>query len=87
MLNLAKYGAVAALAGGLGIAATEPASAWGYGYNCGDGCGYGYGAFGPYAYGSYPYYGNYGYRPFYRPYRHHFYGYDGPRGFYRHWGW
>jgi hypothetical protein len=54
MLNLAKYAAVAALAGGLGIAAAEPASAWGYGYNCGDGCGYGYGAFGPNAYGFYP---------------------------------
>jgi hypothetical protein len=65
MLNLAKYAAVAALAGGLGIVATEPASAWGYGYNCGDGCGYGYGAFGPYPYGYY------GYRPHYR---HHFYG-------------
>ena len=71
MLNLAKHAAVAALAGGLGIAAAEPASAWG---------GYGYG--GPYAYGdSYPYYG---YRHFYR---HRYYGFYGPRRFYRHWGW
>jgi hypothetical protein len=31
--DLGKYAAVAALAGGLGIAATGPASAWGgYGY-------------------------------------------------------
>jgi hypothetical protein len=71
MLNLARYAAVAALAGGLGIAATVPASAWG---------GYGYG--GPYGYGySYP---DYAYRPFYR---HHYYGFYGPRRFYRHWGW
>jgi hypothetical protein len=83
MLSLAKYGAVAALAGGLGIAATEPASAWGYGYNCADGCGYGYGAFGPYSSGFYPY-GYYGYRPFYP---RHYYGFYGPRRFYRHWGW
>jgi hypothetical protein len=63
MLNLAKYAAVAALAVGLGIAATQPASAWftlwggysGWGYSCGDGCGYGYGAFGPFPYGPYPY--------------------------------
>jgi hypothetical protein len=57
MLNLAKYAAVAALAAGLGVAATKPASAWGYiwGYSCGDGCGYGYGAFGPFPYGFYPY--------------------------------
>jgi hypothetical protein len=62
MLNLAKYAAVAALAVGLGIAATKPASAgdlnwWftGWGYACGDGCGYGYGAFGPFPYGPYPY--------------------------------
>ena len=82
MLNPAKYAAVAALAGGLGIAAAEPASARGYRYNCGDGCG-GYGAFGPYAYGFHPY-GYYGYRPFYR---HHYYGFYGPRRFYRHWGW
>jgi hypothetical protein len=69
MLNLAKYAAVAALAVSLGVAATKPASAWGYiwdvwGYTCGDGCGYGYGAFGPVPYGFYPY-----------PY-----GYDGVRG-------
>src|SRR6266853_930243 len=77
MLNLAKYTTIAALAGGLGVAASEPASAWGYGYySCGDGCGYGYGAFGPYAYGfAYPYYGYYGYRPFYR---HHYYGFYDP---------
>ena len=77
MLNLAKYATIAALAGGLGVAASEPASAWGYGYySCGDGCGYGYGAFGPYAYGfAYPYYGYYGYRPFYR---HHYYGFYDP---------
>src|SRR6266481_9477071 len=77
MLNLAKYATIAALAGGLGVAASEPASAWGYGYyGCGDGCGYGYGAFGPYAYGfAYPYYGYYGYRPFYR---HHYYGFYDP---------
>jgi hypothetical protein len=57
MFNLAKYAAVAALALGLGVAATKPASAWGYnwGYSCGDGCGYGYGAFGPFLYGFYPY--------------------------------
>jgi hypothetical protein len=57
MLNLAKYAAVAALAVGLGVAATKPASAWDYtwGYSCGDGCGYGYGAFGPVPYGFYPY--------------------------------
>jgi hypothetical protein len=57
MLNLAKYAAVAALAVGLGVAATKPASAWGdnWGYSCGDGCGYGYGAFGPFLYGFYPY--------------------------------
>jgi hypothetical protein len=62
MLNLAKCAAVAALAVGLGIAATKPASAWdlnwlftGWGYACGDGCGYGYGAFGPFPYGPYPY--------------------------------
>jgi hypothetical protein len=65
MLNLAKYAAVAALAVGLSVAATKPASAWGYiwdiwGYSCGDGCGYGYGAFGPVPYGFYPYpYGGY----------------------------
>src|SRR5712671_7344622 len=77
MLNLAKYATIAALAGGLGVAASEPASAWGYGYyGCGDSCGYGYGAFGPYAYGfAYPYYGYYGYRPFYR---HHYYGFYDP---------
>src|SRR6267154_1685342 len=77
MLNLAKYATIAALAGGLGVAASEPASAWSYGYySCGDGCGYGYGAFGPYAYGfAYPYYGYYGYRPFYR---HHYYGFYDP---------
>jgi hypothetical protein len=72
MLNLAKYAAVAALAVGLGVAATKPASAWGYnwGYSCGDGCGYGYGAFGPFLYGFYPY-------PYPYPY-----GYDftSPRG-------
>src|SRR5712675_828502 len=62
MLNLAKYATIAALAGGLGVAASEPASAWGYGYySCGDGCGYGY--------------GYYGYRPFYR---HHYYGFYDP---------
>jgi hypothetical protein len=57
MLNLAKFAAVAALAMGLGVAATKPASAWDYnwGYSCGDGCGYGYGAFGPFLYGFYPY--------------------------------
>jgi hypothetical protein len=63
MLNLAKYAAIAALAVGLGIAATKPVSAWdytwwgfsGWGYSCGDGCGYGYGAFGPFPYGPYPY--------------------------------
>jgi hypothetical protein len=58
MLNLAKCAAVAALAVGLGVAATKPASAWDYfswGYSCGDGCGYGYGAFGPIPYGFYPY--------------------------------
>ena len=77
MLNLAKYATIAALAGGLGVAVSEPASAWGYGYyGCGDSCGYGYGAFGPYAYGfAYPYYGYYGYRPFYR---HHYYGFYDP---------
>lgn len=54
---LAKYAAVAVLVVGLGVAATKPASAWGYiwGYFCGDGCGYGYGAFGPFPYGFYPY--------------------------------
>jgi len=31
MLNLGKYATIAALAGGLGVAASEPASAWGYG--------------------------------------------------------
>ncbi len=64
MLNLAKYATPAALAGGLGVAASEPASAWG---------GF-----------AYPYYGYYGYRPFYR---HHYYGFYGPGRFYRHWGW
>lgn len=84
-MNLAKYATIAALAGRLGVAASEPASAWGYGYyGCGDGCGYGYGAFGPYAYGfAYPYYGHDGYRPFYR---HHCCGFYGPGRFYRHWG-
>jgi hypothetical protein len=85
MLNLAKYAAVAALAMGLGVAATKPASAWGYiwGYSCGDGCGYGYGAFGPFSYGFYPY-GYEGYRPHYLPYYpHHLYGGYGPTRFYR----
>jgi hypothetical protein len=83
MLNLAKYAAVAALAGGLGVAATKPASAWGYtwGYSCGTGCGYGYGAFGPFPYGFYPY-GYEGYRPVYR---RHYYSVYGPGRFYRHW--
>jgi hypothetical protein len=85
MLNLAKYAAVAALAMGLGVAATKPASAWGYfwGYSCADGCGYGYGAFGPFSYGFYPY-GYEGYRPHYLPYYpHHLYGGYGPTRFYR----
>jgi len=58
MMNLAKCVAAAALAVGLGVAASKPASAWIYepwGYSCGDGCGYGYGAFGPVPYGFYPY--------------------------------
>jgi len=74
MFNLAKYASVAALAVGLGVAGTKPASAWGdtWWYNCGDGCGYGYGAFWP-PFGFYPY-GYDGYRPSYLPsYPHHFY--------------
>jgi len=83
MLNLAKYAAVAVLAVGLGVAATTPASAWGYlwGYSCGNGCGYGYGAFGPFPYGFYPY----GYDDNRRYYRHHSGGFYGPGPFYRHW--
>jgi hypothetical protein len=89
MSNLAKYAAVAALAVGLGVATTKPASAWDYGYfgyyNCGDGCGYGYGAFGPFPYGFFYPYGNDGYRPSHLPYYpHHFYGVYGPRTLYRH---
>jgi hypothetical protein len=62
MSNLAKYATIAALIVGLGVAATKPASAWGYGYD--PNYGYGYGAF-PDAYGfAYPH-GYYGYRPFY----------------------
>ena len=72
MLNLAKYAAVAALAGGLGIAATQPAAAWG---------AFGYG--GPYGYYG-PSHHYYGYPPFYR---HHYYGFYGPRRFHRYWGW
>ena len=71
MLNLAKYAGMAALAVGLGVAATKPASAWDYGPT-----GYGYG---PYVYGfAYPY-PPYGYHPYY--YHPHFYGY---RPFYYH---
>jgi hypothetical protein len=76
MLKLAKYAAVAAVASGLGIVATEPASAWGSGYGYGD---YGYN---PYAYGFSRPYGHYGYRS----YRHH-YGYYDQGRFYRHRGW
>ena len=72
MLKLTKYAAMAALAVGLATAATEPASAWGYGYYGGPEYGYGY---------AHPY-GYYGYRPLYR---HHYYGFYGPRRFYRHW--
>jgi hypothetical protein len=83
MLNFAKYAAVAALAVCLGVAATKPASAWGYiwGYSCGDGCGYGYGAFGPFSYGFYPY----GYDDHRLVYRHYYDGFYGPGRFYRHW--
>jgi hypothetical protein len=75
MLNLAKYAAVAAVAVGFAVAATEPASAWDQGY------GYGYG---PHADGfAYPYYGSYGYQHGYRPsYRHRFHTYNGHRTFY-----
>jgi hypothetical protein len=79
MLNLAKYAAVAALAVCLGVAATKPASAWGY--SCGDGCGCGYGAFGSFSYGFYPY----GYDDYRLVYRHHYDGFYGPARFYRHW--
>jgi hypothetical protein len=58
--NLAKYAAVAAVAGGLGIAATGPASAWG---------GYGYYRHHHYGYYRHHYYGYY--RPFYRHHRHY----------------
>jgi hypothetical protein len=83
MLKLAKYAAVAALAVGLGVAATKPAAAWSYlwGYSCGDGCGYGYGAFGPFPYGFYPY----GYEDNRQVYRHRYYSFYGPGRVYRHW--
>jgi hypothetical protein len=71
LMNLAKYAAVAAFVVGLGVAATEPASAWDHGY------GYGYGS---HAYGfAYPYYGSYGYR---RSFRHRFHTYNGHETFY-----
>jgi hypothetical protein len=97
MVDLAKYAAMAALAVGLGVAATKPAAAWGSDPTY----GYGYGAFASdypevYAF-TYPngyvyvmtYPGGYeeSYRPYgYRlPYHRHFYGYGyRPYGFYRH---
>ncbi len=75
MLNLTKYAAVAALATGLGVAATKSASAWSDDYDDGYGIG-------PYADGfTYPY-TYYGYRPFHPP---RLYGFYGPRPFYNHW--
>jgi hypothetical protein len=100
MLNLARYGTMAALAVGIATAATKPASAWGYGgYD--PNYGYGYGAFAsgyPEVYGmtypnGYAYLMTYPggsegyYRPYgyYRPFRrHHYYGLYGPGRFYWH---
>ena len=63
MLKLAKYAAVAAVAMGLGVAATEPASAWGsYGYYR----HHHYGYYRPFY--RHHYYGYY--RPFYRHHRY-----------------
>lgn len=61
MLNFAKCAAVVAVAVGLGIAATEPASAWGsYGYYR----HHHYGYYRPFY--RHHYYGYYGHRRFYR---------------------
>jgi hypothetical protein len=72
LMNLAKYAAVAAVAVGFAVAATEPASAWDHGYG-----------YGPHAYGFAHTYGSYGYRHGYRrTYRHRFHTYNGHRTFY-----
>lgn len=58
MLNIAKYATVPTVAVCLGVAATNQALAWDYGYRHG---------YGPYAYHfAYPNHSFYGYRPSYR---------------------